>query len=57
MVHCLPFRDQTMGLLSSTETGDLSYVRRRPSDAVRKAEILVNPDFYERKPIDHVSLM
>lgn len=55
MVHCLPFRDQTMGLLSSTETGDLSYVRRRPSDG--KAEILVNPDFYKRKPIDHVSLM
>ena len=57
MVHCLPFRAQTMGLLSNTETGHLSYVRCRLSDAVGKAEILMNRDFYKRKPIDHVSLM
>jgi hypothetical protein len=45
-----------MGLLSSTETGHLSHVRRRLSDAVGKAEILINLDFYKKKPINHVSL-
>jgi hypothetical protein len=56
MVHCLPFRAQTMGLLSSTETGHLSYVDVGYLMHV-KAEILMNRDFYKRKPIDHVSLM